>query len=118
MKDDAGVVQLWTVSPNGGEEQQLTHNAFSIASTFTWSPDGRWIAHVMDNSVCLTDAATGLTRRLTPRSDDATAPRPEACVFSPDGGKIAFVRRISSGGQTFNQIYLLSLNTSEPIRKI
>jgi len=110
MKDDAGVVQLWTVSPNGGEDQQLTHNAFSIASTFTWSPDGRWIAHVMDNSMCVTDAATGLTKRLTPRSDDATAPRPEACVFSPDGGKIAFVRRISSGGQTFNQIYLLTLN--------
>ena len=104
MKDYAGVVQLWTVSPNSGEPVQVTRNAHSIASAFTWSPDGRFIAHVMDNSVGLTEVATGRTSRLTPRSDDASAPRPEACVFSPDGRKIAFVRRLVEAGQTSNQI--------------
>jgi Tol biopolymer transport system component len=101
MKDDSGVVQLWHISPKGGVPHQLTRNHFDIASAFTWSPDGKQIAHVMDNSVCVTDAASGKTHRLTPRSDDATAARPEACVFSPDGKKIAYVRRIGESNQIF-----------------
>lgn len=109
MKDDAGVVQMWTVSPNGGEVMQLTRNRHSIASAFTWSPDGRLIAHAMDNSVCITDAATGATRRLIPRCDDATAPRPEACVFSPDGRRVAYVRRVPSPVEPANQVFVVSL---------
>ncbi len=112
MKDDAGVVQLWTVSPNGGETHQLTRNPQPIASTFTWSPDGRFIAHVMDNSVCQTDGNTGKTIRLTSRSDDTAAPRPEACVFSPDGKHIAFVRAVPESGRTFNQIFVVGLTDS------
>jgi Tol biopolymer transport system component len=106
MKDYAGVVQLWTVSPNGGAPRQLTRNPHAVASAFTWSPDGRRIAHVMDNSVCVTDARTGETRRVTARSDDRRAPRPEACVYSPDGRRIAFVRRVQEAGQWFNQIFI------------
>jgi len=109
MKDRAGVVQLWTVSPNGGAPRQRTHNPASIASVFTWRPDGQFIAHVMDNSVCMTDAVSGHTTRLTPRSDEATAPRPEACVFSPDGRKIAFVRRVPTGKRACNQICIVLL---------
>ena len=92
VKDDAGIVQLWTASPKGGPPVQVSRNPWSITSAFTWSPDGRRVAHVMDNSVCVTNVNSGATRRITPRSDDS--PRPEACVFSPDGKKIAFVRRL------------------------
>jgi WD40 repeat protein len=110
MKDDAGVAQLWTVSPNGGPPRQVTHNPRPVASTITWSPDGRSIAHVMDGSVCVTEAGTGRTRRLTPRRTDATAPRPEACVFSPDGTQIAYVRRLpDSGGGASNQIFVVAV---------
>lgn len=109
MKDDAGVVQLWTVSPNGGAPVQLTHNPWSIASTFTWRADGRWIAYVADNSVCVTDAQTAETHRLTPRSSDAEAPRPDACVFSPDGRSIAYVRRVVQGEGEFNQVFVVEL---------
>lgn len=111
MKDDNGIVQLWTISPNGGPPVQLTHNEWPIASAFSWHPDGRSIAHVMDNSVCLTDLDTGRTRRLTPRSSDALAPRPEACVVSPDGKRIAFVRTVpvaQEGG--FNQIFVVNID--------
>jgi len=109
MKDDAGVIQLWTVSPNGGPPIQRTANAHDIDSTFTWSNDGKRIAHIMDNSVCVTDAATGRTTRLTARTDDAIAPRPEACVFSPNGDYIAFVRRLTENGQASNHICIVSL---------
>ena len=109
MKDDEGIAQLWTVSPNGGRPAQVTRNPSSIASTFTWSPDGRHVAHVMDNSVCITEVASGATHRLTSRTDDAAAPRPEACVFSPDGKKLAYVRRVTELGLTANQIFVLHM---------
>jgi Tol biopolymer transport system component len=110
MKDDAGIVQLWTVSPLGGDPVPVTHNPHGIASAFTWSPDGRFLAHVMDNSVCVTERATSQTHRLTPRCDDPIAPRPEACVFSPDGKRIAYVRRLPSPDGTSNQISVVSLS--------
>ena len=110
MKDDAGVVQIWTVSPNGGSVTQITKNPWPVASAFTWSPDGRQIAHVMDNSVCVSDAASGQTGRLTSRTDDASAPRPEACVFAPDGTRIAFVRRLPSPDQPANQICVVAVS--------
>lgn len=109
VRDDLGISQLWLVSTATGELRQLTRNSWDVGSTFTWSADGRWIAHAMDNSVCTTDVATGITTRLTPRSSDEIAPRPEACVFSPDGRSIAFVRRVSSGGVAFNQICTVSV---------
>ncbi len=111
MRDDAGIMQLWTVSPIGDAgPRQLTRNGFDVASAFTWSPDGRWIAHVMDGSVCITET-TGVTRRLTSPPDDAAdAPLPLACVFSPDGRRIAFQRRLAhaSDGRRYNQICVLS----------
>lgn len=112
MRDDAGVVQLWTISPNGGVPRQVTHNPWSVASAFTWSPDGEHIACVMDNSVFVIDSHSGLGRRLTPRSPDALAPRPEACVFSPDGRAITYVRRVPFEGVAFNQVFAVFLNDS------
>jgi WD40 repeat protein len=108
MKDDAGIVQLWTVSPEGGPPKQITQNRWSIGSAFTWSPDGKRVAHVMDNSVCITEVASGKTDRLTNPMDDATAPRPEACVFSPNGQRVAYVRRVSESGQPSNQLFVVS----------
>jgi hypothetical protein len=107
MKDDAGVVQLWTVSPCGGPIAQLTHNQESIASAFTWSPTGQFIAHVLDNSVCVTETESGETKRLTRRAQDVTAPRPEACVFAPDGKQIAYVRPVRMGMDYFNQVFVV-----------
>jgi Tol biopolymer transport system component len=71
----------------------------------------------MDNSVCVTETAAGETIRLTPRGDDATAPRPEACVFSPDGRKIAFVRRKTDGGRASNQICVAVWDDRAPLTR-
>lgn len=109
MKDDAGIVQLWTISPNGGTPVQVTHNQFSVASAFSWSPDGKLVAHAMDNSVCVTDVNTGETKRLTMRTTDDTAPKSEACVFSPDGRRLAYMRRLPSGDESFNQIFVCTI---------
>ena len=108
MRDGDGVTQLWTVSPLGGAPRQVTRNPTGISSAFTWTPDGRAIAHGMDGSVCLTDAGSGETRRLTERREGEGAPRPEACVVSPDGGRIAYVRRVPGpSGAWHNQVMVV-----------
>ncbi len=109
MKDDNGIVQLWTLSPNGGTPRQVSRNAWNIASAFTWSPDGKFLGHAMDRSICVTEVATGKTRRLTARADEATAPKSEACVFSPDGKELAYLRPVADSGRFYNQIFVTSL---------
>jgi dipeptidyl aminopeptidase/acylaminoacyl peptidase len=105
MKDDAGVTQLWTVSPSGGEPSQVTTNSQDVASAFSWSPDGRTVYFVMNQSVCATDLRSGNTVPLTePRSDQPL--RPEACVVSPDGQWVAFVREVTAQGVSRNQIFV------------
>lgn len=112
MRDGQGIVQLWTVSPRGGEPVQVTRNTWDIGSAFTWSPDGRWIAHVMDNSVFATDVDSGQSRRLTPRCGDDEAPLPLACVVAPDGRKIAYLRRVAAGGEAHNQVFVAFLDAA------
>ncbi|MEX2212693.1 MAG: DUF3748 domain-containing protein [Phycisphaeraceae bacterium] len=107
MKDDAGVVQLWTVSPRGGAMIQVTRGPWDVASAFTWSPDGKRIACVMDHSVFVIDMATGEGVRLTQRDASESGPRPEACVFSPDGERIAIVRQVRIADSLFNQIFVV-----------
>lgn len=52
MKDDSGIVQVYSVAPNGGAIRQITSNPFSVASTISWSPDGKRIAYVGNDSIC------------------------------------------------------------------
>ncbi len=113
MRDGHGITQLWTISPNGGVARQVTANDFDISSAFTWSPDGAWIAHTMDQSVCHTHVQTGHTIRLT-QPNSATPLRPEACVYSPNGKQIAYVREVTTDGQTWNQIFTTTVAATQP----
>jgi dipeptidyl aminopeptidase/acylaminoacyl peptidase len=116
MRDDAGVAQLWTVAPTGGDPRQITHNFTGVASAFTWSPDGRSIAHVMDGSVCVTNVTSGETVRLTARREDAAAPSSQACVFSPDGRIIAYTREIAGAAGAFQQLFVVEKAGPPPPR--
>lgn len=99
MRDDAGVVQLWTVSPLGGEPRQVTHAASDIQSAFSWHPDGQRLAFVCDNQVVVCDLASGALRPITARSEPA--PVGDAVVFSPDGKRVAFLRECGEWRQIF-----------------
>ena len=116
MKDDAKIIQLWTISPRGGKPRQVTCNAMPIASAFTWSPDSRNIAHLMDGSVCITEMATGRTNRLTERHDRAASPLPQACVFSPDGASIAYMCEVAAPAGTFTQIFVVAVPAPAGLR--
>jgi len=97
MKDHNAVVQVWTVSPNGGEPVQITHGVQGIQSAFSWHPDGKSLALICDNSVMRLDVQSGEMQRLTPRSD--IAPCADAVVYSPDGRKVAFMRQFEGYAQ-------------------
>jgi len=103
MCDDVGVVQFWTISPNGGLPKQETRNDFSIESAFSWRPDGHAIACIAGGSVCEIKLSSGETTRVTPVHANLNPLRSEACVYSPDGAYIAYVRTVQS---EFNQIFI------------
>lgn len=109
MPDESGVIQLWTVSPEGSEPEQVTRGSDDVQSAFTWSPDGSRIAHASRGEVAVTDVERGETVRLTEFSSGMPI-RPEACVFSPDGRWIAFVRPTVSAGETWNQIGVVAVS--------
>lgn len=107
MRDDAGVVQIVTVSPLGGGIEPVTRDAWDVDSAFTWSPDGARIAYVAAASVMTVDVATGASRRLTAATPGPAAPRPEACVFSPDGAHVAFMRTLPTAAGPRNQLFVV-----------
>jgi hypothetical protein len=112
-KDDNGLAQIHLVSPNGGRGVRLTHSKWAVASAFNWSPDGRYIAYAMDNSIFITDTQAGDTfgksTRMTRRSSDERKPRAVGVVWSNRGDKIAFCRRITHAGIRYPQIFILTL---------
>ncbi len=106
MKDNDGLPQLWTISPNGGEPKQLSNTPEGIASAFSWSQDGERIACVSGGRIVTINANSGAVRHHTDRGVESEQPRPEACVFSPDGTKITYVRRKLIGAKESNQIFV------------
>lgn len=104
-RDEHGIVQFWTVAPSGDEPpRQITNSPVDMASAFTWHPSGDRVAIVVDECVCEIECNTGTIKKLTDRMDVEDCPRPEACVYSPDGRKIAFVRNRKTIGATSNQV--------------
>ena len=110
MRDEAGVVQLFSVSPSGGALEQITRGGHSVSSAWTWSPDGSRIAYVAAGSVWVVDVASGASLALTPPPAPSAAPRPEACVFSPDGRRIAFMRQQPTSAGLQNQIFCVDVD--------
>lgn len=109
MKDEMGVVQIWTVSPSGGEPRQVTRNQTDVSSAFTWSPDGRNLAHMMDGMICVTDVVSGRTLPVTPPRADGSAPSPQACVFSPGGRSIAYTREVVGSAGALKHIFVVDV---------
>lgn len=105
-KDSMQVVQLFAVSPNGGDILQLTHNMFPVQGPFNWSPDGKQIAYPADNSVFITDITNGHTQRITPRRPDEERPVGAVC-WSQDGTMLCYNRYVTTAAGRYLQIFLL-----------
>jgi hypothetical protein len=107
--DDKNIVQLFLVSPNGGEIKQLTHNSFSIEGPFNFSPDGKLVTYIADNSVFITHLQTGVSERLTIKSTESAKPTGPV-VWSNNGKMLAYNRYVKSdSGSPYLQVFLLLL---------
>lgn len=100
MRDERGIVQLWLISPDGGEPRQLTFTASGIQSAFNWHPSGSALGFVLENRIALCNAGSGNITFLT--SDHANPPSADAVVFSPDGKLIAWMEEVEG----FRQLWM------------
>lgn len=105
MRDDNGVVQLWLISPEGGEPRQLTHNDSDVQSAFSWHPSGNALGFVLKNRIAQCDARTGEVTFLTP--ERGHSPSADAVIFSPDGRSIAWMEETDG----FRQLWLTETTT-------
>ena len=100
MRDDVGIVQLWLISPQGGEPRQLTRCATDIQSAFNWHPSGKWLGFVLDNKIACCDAQTGEVDFLTDRHGNPLSG--DAIIFSPDGRQVAWMEDVEG----FRQLWV------------
>lgn len=101
MADSGRQPQLFSVSPSDGRTLQLTKVSGGVSSAFSVSHDGQWLAFIAQTCVMLASTDGRQTRRLTEPVESDLAPRPEACVLSPDGSSVAYVRTIGGVNQVF-----------------
>jgi hypothetical protein len=89
MRDDAGVVQLWLIAPDGSGMRQLTQCS-GIQSAFNWHPSGQALGFILEERVAMCDAQSGEIRFLS--ADHENPPSGDAVVFSPDGRAVAWMQ--------------------------
>jgi len=104
-RDTAGHSQFHVVNSLDGEMRQISSHPFSATSAFTWHPNGKSVAYVADGSVMQLDLATGEPKRLTPNLDSDAGPTHHACIFSPNGDKIAYMQMVQSSHGSHTQLF-------------
>ena len=108
MKDDAGVVQIFSVPTTGGEIHQITQLDYSVQAQFNVSPDGNQLSVVADNSIWLVETVSGRLTRITERARDENAPV-GGVLWSRSGKILVFNRYVTSGEERYLQIIRMDL---------
>lgn len=99
MRDAEGVVQLWVISPNGGESRQVTDGELGVQSAFNWHPSGKVLGFIQQGRIVLCDVQDGRVTPLT--SPEPQQLSPDAVVFSPDGQYVAWMQDVEGFRQLF-----------------
>ncbi|WP_414707321.1 DUF3748 domain-containing protein [Rhodopirellula sp. UBA1907] len=112
MRDDNGVIQIWSISPNGGLPRQVSFGSESVGSAFSIHPSGDLVACVIGNSVCEVSLSDGRVEIVAEQKDRFVC-LPFAVVYSPDGKEIAFGGAVKDNERTFNQIFVTESKLSK-----
>ncbi len=110
-KSDDGLVQIYSISPNGGEPEQVSNLSFSPDTMFSLSPDGLWIAFGAGNQLYLLEVESGKTVPLGP-SPSQSSPALSNINWSFSGKKLAYNRKVDGEGGSYFQIFII-----EPFKK-
>lgn len=115
-QDADGVVQIFSISPNGGEIRQLSHLTKSVDTPLSWSPDGTCLACSSGGRVVIVPADGKSPIYLTESSSPGQSPL-HGVIFSPDGKQVAFNRLLPhADGGSHLQVCLAEVPLSEPDR--
>ena len=108
MKDDAGIVQIFSIPVNGGDIRQITSLRHSVQTQFNLSPDGATLAFAAGNAIWKTDVASGVSVQLTPQSSDEAAPV-IGVSWSHNGKMLAYNKYVGEGDNRYLQIFKVVL---------
>lgn len=107
--DDNNVVQVFSVSPLGGQPYQISKLKDGVNGPFNISPDGKYVSCLSGNNVWLIDIKTGQAEQATFHNDDDKAVG--SVIWSNSGSLLAYNRYIRhADGNSYLQIFLLELN--------
>ncbi len=98
---------IFTIRPNGTDEQQLTRLSNTLPGSPAWSPDGSRIAYSAGNQVWLMNADGTARRRLTHCHGSCVSDFTPA--WSPNGKDLVFVQQEDGGAA--RRLYTLNLAT-------
>ncbi|KAA6440473.1 DUF3748 domain-containing protein [Dyadobacter flavalbus] len=110
-KDRTGVEQVFRISPEGGEPEQLTEHGSDITGSLRWHPDGKHVSYVWNGSIILCKVGKEpFTERILALTD-STSPAPTNTVWSPNGKTIAYNRLVKpeKNGNATQQIFLVKI---------
>lgn len=108
MKDDDGVVQIFSVPVVGGSIKQITNFKQPVQVQFNVGPDGKHLSVIVDNSVWLVNVDTGVATRLTVPTGNEEAPVGGA-IWNHKGNMLAYNRYKGNGDNRFLQIFILEM---------
>lgn len=108
MKDEKGIVQIFSVPTLGGTIRQVTHLSNAVQAQFNIRPDGKQLSIVADNSIWLVNIGNGNAIRVTERVEDEDAPIGGA-LWSHSGKMLVFNRYIGKVNQRYLQIVKIDM---------
>jgi hypothetical protein len=91
-RDHTGPRQLRLVSSTGTDDRIL--GSLANPDSLDWAPDGRSILATANGDIYSVDIETGVATQIVPESGGGYAV--DGAVWSPDGTKILFKRRVGS----------------------
>lgn len=110
-KDFNEVLQVFTISPNGGNPTQITFHQTNVEGSLRWHPSGESIFYIHAGSIFQCKIGVqDFEKRLTQISKP-TKIAPTNLVISHDGKVLAFNRSIlnKSMNKAFKQIFTINL---------
>lgn len=105
-KSEDGIVQVFSVSPNGGDPVQVSNLLDSPDSMFSLSPDGNWIALGIKNQLFLINVPTGDAFPIGLRPDN-NSDQLSNINWSTSGDKLAYNRKVVTEAGAHFQIFII-----------